>query len=67
MVIDEAYFEYVDQPDYPNAMQWLDEFPNLLVTRTFSKAYWLAWLPCASATGFHSHRWRTYSTVCGSL
>jgi histidinol-phosphate aminotransferase len=42
VVIDEAYFEYVDEPDYPNAMRWVNEFPNLLVTRTFSKAYGLA-------------------------
>lgn len=42
VVIDEAYFEYVDAPGYPNAMRWIDEFPNLLVTRTFSKAYGLA-------------------------
>lgn len=42
VVIDEAYFEYVSEPDYPNAVQWVGEFPNLLVTRTFSKAYGLA-------------------------
>lgn len=42
VVVDEAYFEYVDEPGYPNAMQWVGEFPNLLVTRTFSKAYGLA-------------------------
>ena len=42
VVVDEAYTEYVDQPDYPDASQWLDEFPNLIVTRTFSKAYGLA-------------------------
>ncbi len=42
VVIDEAYFEYVDEPDYPDAMQWVAEQPNLLVTRTFSKAYGLA-------------------------
>ena len=42
VVVDEAYFEYVDEPDYPNALQWIDDFPNLLVTRTFSKAYGLA-------------------------
>jgi histidinol-phosphate aminotransferase len=42
VVIDEAYFEYVSEPDYPDAMQWIQEFPNLLVTRTFSKAYGLA-------------------------
>ncbi len=42
VVIDEAYFEYVSEPGYPNAVQWVAEFPNLLVTRTFSKAYGLA-------------------------
>jgi len=42
VVVDEAYFEYVDEPDYPNALRWVGEFPNLLVTRTFSKAYGLA-------------------------
>lgn len=43
-VVDEAYFEYVDEPDYPDALQWIDEFPNLIVTRTFSKIHGLAGL-----------------------
>jgi histidinol-phosphate aminotransferase len=41
-VVDEAYFEYVDEPEYPDATAWLDRLPNLVVTRTFSKAYGLA-------------------------
>jgi histidinol-phosphate aminotransferase len=44
VVVDEAYFEYVRQPDYPDASGWLERFPNLVVTRTFSKAYGLAGL-----------------------
>ncbi len=44
VVVDEAYLEYVDEPEYPDTTQWLDEFPNLIVTRTFSKAYGLAGL-----------------------
>jgi len=44
VVVDEAYFEYVEQPDYPDTTRWLAEFPNLVVTRTFSKAYGLAGL-----------------------
>ena len=44
VAIDEAYFEYVEEPDYPNAVQWLPHIPNLIVTRTFSKAYGLAGL-----------------------
>ena len=43
-VIDEAYYEYVESKDYPNAMSWLPEFDNLIVTRTFSKIYGLAGL-----------------------
>jgi histidinol-phosphate aminotransferase len=47
VVVDEAYFEYANDPrmqadGYPDASKWLDEFPNLIVTRTFSKAYGLA-------------------------
>ena len=41
-VVDEAYTEYVQEPEYPNASRWLDELPNLIVTRTFSKVHGLA-------------------------
>ncbi len=44
VVVDEAYFEYVEEPEYPNAMQWIARYPNLMVTRTFSKVYGLAGL-----------------------
>lgn len=44
VVVDEAYTEYVDDPEYPDASRWVHEFPNLIVTRTFSKAYGLAGL-----------------------
>ena len=44
VVIDEAYCEYVDIPEYPNALEWVDRYPNLIVTRTFSKIYGLAGL-----------------------
>jgi histidinol-phosphate aminotransferase len=42
VVVDEAYTEFVEDDDYPDATQWLETFPNLIVTRTFSKAYGLA-------------------------
>jgi histidinol-phosphate aminotransferase len=42
VVVDEAYLEYVDDPALESALGLLGEFPNLLVTRTFSKAYGLA-------------------------
>ncbi|MCD8523220.1 MAG: histidinol-phosphate transaminase [Saccharospirillaceae bacterium] len=42
VLLDEAYFEYVDEAEYPNGIQLLSRYPNLVVTRTFSKAYGLA-------------------------
>jgi histidinol-phosphate aminotransferase len=44
VVVDEAYIEYVGEPEFPDASRWLDAHPNLIVTRTFSKAYGLAGL-----------------------
>jgi histidinol-phosphate aminotransferase len=44
VVLDEAYFEYVEHPDYPDGVSLLNEFPNLIVARTFSKVYGLAGL-----------------------
>ena len=44
VVLDEAYGEYVTRDDYPDTISWLDEFPNLVLTRTFSKIYGLAGL-----------------------
>jgi len=44
VVLDEAYCEYADDPEYPNGMEWLPEHPNLVVLRTFSKIHGLAGL-----------------------
>lgn len=44
VVLDEAYFEFVENPDYPDGMALVDEHPNLVVFRTFSKMYGLAGL-----------------------
>lgn len=42
VVLDEAYIEYADGDELPDGMKFLAEHPNLLVSRTFSKAYGLA-------------------------
>lgn len=42
VVLDEAYLEYVDESDYPNGLDYLKQYPNLVLSRTFSKAYGLA-------------------------
>lgn len=44
VVIDEAYSEYVEDPTYPDCVSWVERYPNLIVTRTFSKAFGLAGL-----------------------
>lgn len=44
VVLDEAYFEYVTIAARGNSLEWISEFANLIVSRTFSKAYGLAGL-----------------------
>jgi len=42
LVVDEAYSEYVDHPDYESAQAMLGQRPQTIVLRTFSKIYGLA-------------------------
>ena len=44
VVLDGAYHEYVDAPGLTTALRFADAHPNLVVTRTFSKAHALAGL-----------------------
>lgn len=44
VVVDEAYAEFVDDPEALNGLSALREYPNVAVLRTFSKAYGLAGL-----------------------
>ncbi|HRM69079.1 MAG TPA: histidinol-phosphate transaminase [Thauera phenylacetica] len=44
VVLDEAYTEYLAPEQRYDSIAWLARFPNLLVSRTFSKAYGLAGL-----------------------
>jgi len=44
VVIDEAYCEFVEHPDFPDGMALLEEYPNVLAFRTFSKMYGMAGL-----------------------
>ncbi len=41
---DEAYFEYVEDPDYPDSLTYQDHHPGLVTMRTFSKIHALAGL-----------------------
>ena len=42
VVLDEAYIEYAEGDELPDGLDYLTRYPNLLVSRTFSKAYGLA-------------------------
>lgn len=44
VVLDEAYTEYVAEDERIPSIGWLARYPNLIVSRTFSKAYGLAGL-----------------------
>jgi histidinol-phosphate aminotransferase len=44
VLLDEAYYEYLSAGERPRSVELVREYPNLLVTRTFSKAYGLAGL-----------------------
>ena len=42
LVLDEAYYEYTPEKNRSDAPTWLRKYPNLVLTRTFSKVYGLA-------------------------
>lgn len=44
VVLDEAYNDYLPPAERVDAVAWIRDFPNLIVTRTFSKVYGLAGL-----------------------
>lgn len=44
VVMDEAYYEYVTDEDYPDSISYISDYPNMVILRTFSKAFGLAGL-----------------------
>ena len=51
VVLDEAYCEFVQDPDFPNGVKLLEQYRNLVVLRTFSKIYGLATLRIGYGVG----------------
>jgi histidinol-phosphate aminotransferase len=51
VIIDEAYIHFVKDPRYGSAEKWIARYPNLIVVRTFSKAYGLAGMRLGYAIG----------------
>ncbi|MCK8823941.1 histidinol-phosphate transaminase [Fuchsiella alkaliacetigena] len=44
VIFDEAYYEYVDNEEYPESLDYLEDYENVIILRTFSKIYALAGL-----------------------
>jgi len=51
VVLDEAYAEYVTDASYPDSINYLGEFKNVIILRTFSKIYGLAALRIGYGVG----------------
>lgn len=50
-VLDEAYADFADAPDFPDSRALLNDYPNLVVSRSFSKLYGLAGMRVGYAVG----------------
>lgn len=51
IVVDEAYFDFVDDPRYASAIEFIPAHPNVIVARTFSKIYGMAGMRLGYAIG----------------
>ena len=51
VVLDEAYYEYVEEKTYFGSLKLMEDYPNLVVLRTFSKIYGLAGLRVGYGVG----------------
>jgi histidinol-phosphate aminotransferase len=70
LVIDAAYAEFVDAPDYTTGVELVDDFGTVVVTRTFSKIYGLGgsrvgWAYCPPAVADVLNRLRMPFNVGG--
>ena len=54
VVLDEAYNEYLEPSDRADSVSWIAAHPNLIVSRTFSKAHGLAALRVGYKSGYDS-------------
>jgi histidinol-phosphate aminotransferase len=51
ILVDEAYYHFVEDPGYDTALGWIHEHPNVVVARTFSKVYGMAGMRLGYAVG----------------
>jgi histidinol-phosphate aminotransferase len=51
IIVDEAYFDFADDPRYTSALEFISAHPNVIVARTFSKIYGMAGMRLGYAIG----------------
>jgi histidinol-phosphate aminotransferase len=51
ILVDEAYFDFADDPRYGSAAEWTLKYPNLVIARTFSKIHGMAGMRLGYAVG----------------
>jgi histidinol-phosphate aminotransferase len=51
ILVDEAYFDFADDPRYGSVAEWTLKYPNLVIARTFSKIYGMAGMRLGYAVG----------------
>lgn len=56
IISDEAYFEFVDDDDYPDTLQYLKDHKNLIILQSFSKVMGLAGLRVGYAMGLTCYK-----------
>jgi histidinol-phosphate aminotransferase len=65
-LVDEAYFEFADDPGYRSAISWIATKPNVVVSRTFSKIYGMAGLRLGYALAQPATSERLRLMACGN-
>lgn len=65
-LLDEAYFEYADHPDYWSGLKWIESKPNVVVVRTFSKIYGMAGIRLGYGVAHPETAQRLRSFICAN-
>jgi len=65
-LLDEAYFEYANDPQYWTGLKWADSKPNVIVVRTFSKIFGMAGMRLGYGVAHPETAQRLRSFICAN-
>ena len=65
-LLDEAYFEYAQHPDYWSGLKWIESRPNVVVVRTFSKIFGMAGIRLGYGLAHPETAQRLRSFICAN-